>query len=220
VERIPRSSREERQRFLSPQQETQQKKSMLKTKNPQRADANGGQQNQKSPRTFDARSYRPKKVAAIIYPIVKDDLRGNGEPVFASRVSLERNLIYAFAKGLISGEKTPSREVWMEFESALSYVTAYVETAKTSKTRVYMPKKKPAHVAVRVGPAQYEVPDLPPVSPDCSSLSQFVLQKGDLLVDIVKDVDGDALFLNELYAAKAALSGLGYTLRRIEKEVK
>jgi hypothetical protein len=202
---------------------------MLKTKTKtKRADANGGQQNQKSERrpelladaVMQKKTLRPARVAAIIYPVVEDDLRANGEPVFASCAAMERNLIYAFSKGLISGRKTASRAVWMEFESALSYVTTYVEVAKTSDKRVSMPRKTPAHVEVQVSPTQYEVPDLPPVSPDCSSLSQFVLQKGDLLVDIVKDVDGDALFLNELYAAKAALSGLGYTLRRIEKEVK
>jgi hypothetical protein len=112
----------------------------------------------------------------------------------------------------------------MEFESALSYITAYVETAKTSKTRVYMPRKKPAHVEVRVGPAQYEVPDEEVhTRQQLARLSQFVLQKGDLLVDIVKDVDGDTLFRPlgiSADAALAALSGLGYTLRRIEKEVK
>mgnify|MGYP000250497833 CR=1 FL=1 len=202
---------------------------MLNTETTQRAVANDRQQNQKSQPTFDARSYRPKRVADIIYPIVKDDLRGNGEPVYTSVTSLERNLIYAFSKGLISGKKTASRAVWMEFESALAYVTAYVETAKTSKTRVYMPKKRPTHVEVRVSADEEHlnkqartgqlIKDMDEAYAS-QSISQFVLQKGDLLVDIVKDVDGDTLFLNEKYAAEAALSGLGYTLRRIEKEVK
>lgn len=197
---------------------------MSNTTKTKRADANGGQQNPTPQRTFDARSYRPKRVADIIYPIVKDDLRGDGEPVFTSPVTLERNLIYAFAKGLISGKKQSNREVWMEFESALSYVTTYVELAKTSKKRVYMPKQKPGQVEIRVsttptakGRQLIEAMDEVHAS---QPVSQFVLQKGDLLVDIVKDVDGDTLFDSADNAAKAALSGLGYTLRRIEKEVK
>lgn len=206
---------------------------MLKTKTKtKRADANGGQQNQKSEyrpelladAVMQKKTLRPARVAAIIYPVVEDDLRANGEPVFASCAAMERNLIYAFSKGLISGRKTASRAVWMEFESALSYVTTYVEVAKTSDKRVSMPRKTPAHVEVKVS-----ADDESSVSPYgvCGELPvyegrtmQFVLQRGDLLIDIVSAHNGDTLFDNSSTAAIAALYGLGYTLRRIEKEVK
>ena len=158
----------------------------------------------------EAKLMRPARVAKMLYPAVREELRGNNEPVFISIDALERNLCYAFSKGLITGQKKSNRELWMNWQSALDYVTAYCTAAKTSKAKVYMPRIKPAHVSIQVVDGNNHPHDE----------QQFILEKDGHLVAIVKNSAGDDLYPNASSAAIAELYGLGYKLRRIGKEVK
>jgi hypothetical protein len=71
------------------------------------------------------------QVADELWPLVRNEKRGNGAPVFTSRGCLISHLSYAFHRKRIDGAQSGhNSSIWLSKDATLNYITKYVELAK------------------------------------------------------------------------------------------
>ena len=164
---------------------------------------------------------RLKQAAAEVWPLVKDEKRPSGRPMFESPEGLRNNLNQAFHKGLIDGFREGGKRspLWVDRESALSYVSKYVDVAK--KGRVYWPKRNREPFTGSVSKPQKRMATSP--DEDGQTVmesvlgSRYVVVWGDT-VELVTSQCGPVpgLYSRRDEAAEAAIDMLGIRLMSVD----
>lgn len=174
---------------------------------------------------------RPKACAKELFGAVKTDRRlakvegTNGDLVFKDLLALESQLTYAFKKGLIKGQQGGSNKaIFLEFDSALRYVTYYMDMATTQTGRVYIPAKHGAiweradEEAIHVVGGEHSQIELPhELKAQEHSHEYAVIRSGSDMLRLVKS-DETNKFVTLGGAAVAALEQLGYHLIKVERD--
>lgn len=180
---------------------------------------------------------RPRACAKELFGAVRTDRRlakvegKSGDLIFKDLESLESQLVYAFRKGLITGNQHGSNKaIWLNFDSAFRYITMYVDLATTQTGRVRIPAQHGAiweradEEATHVVGGKHSHASLPPeLKVEEHSHEYAVIRSGaDLLRQgclLVKSkVSETNKFVTLGGAAVAALEQLGYQLIKVERD--
>ena len=77
---------------------------------------------------------KTSQMANELWPLVQDEKRIDGTPVFSDRNGLISHLSYAFPDKRIGGAQSGrNSSIWVDKDATLNYITKYVELAKTTK---------------------------------------------------------------------------------------
>ncbi len=77
---------------------------------------------------------KTSQMANELWPLVQNEKRANGAPVFADRRDLISHLAYAFHDKRIGGAQSGrNSSIWVDKDATLNYITKYVELAKATK---------------------------------------------------------------------------------------
>ena len=166
-------------------------------------------------------SIRMQAAAKEFWPLVKDDKRKNGQPVWKSQDALRSNMTRAFHMKLLSGHQPSQKVIWVDRESALSYVTRYSQAAKSTPLKHVrmnkMPRAKGA-AATRISPVIASNGNHKRNGNGVSHKEPkgclYVIKNGDSIRHL-RNGSGGELFESEEAALVAAFKQLDVSLYRI-----
>ncbi len=167
---------------------------------------------------------RLKAAATEIWSSVENQKRKNGKPVFKNLQAFTSNLTRAYHHKLIRGYSPSKRVIWVERDSALAYVRAYVAVARMSNGYCNLrniPKHNwptesvnhRPHVDTRKG----DRTPAPSHEGTNRSYHRYVLSNGGR-VSVIKDDAGDDLFLSDKKAMAVVLKQLCIRLHRVGED--